>query len=550
MAEDWQMPSLDPNQLAPQEVSGQYPPPLPSKAELEALLRKPAGFDHLTRKRFDLFVGRVFTHLKPTEAFSNNWLVQTMTWHLTEVMEGREKRLIINVPPRQLKSICTSVAYPAFMLGQNPTNTFILVCYSRELGEKMMLDLRSVLRSDWYKRVFPNTKLRRDTAGEVITTKGGGVNMTSVHGTLTGRGAGTIIVDDPIKAADAQSEAERNRTNQWMLETLFSRLDEKQHGKIIIAMQRLHENDVIGHLTQNDDHGWTILKVPAIANEAAAHPVLRPLGLNTNDDQHASHHRREVGDVIDPSRESVETLEQLRKDLGNLTFSAQYQQDPVLADGNLVKPSWFRSYMQGSVSPKEIQAGQADAAHGEEIHAPVALPTRFDAIVASWDTASSAGLNNDYSVGTIWGVLEHNYFLLDLYRIKATYPDLKRMMVDRAKLHKVNLVLLEKADSGRNLFHDMRRDRTKGFDIQAIPPESSKENRLSACSAIIEQGRVYLPTMAEWKSALLSELSTFPNSKHDDQVDSVSMFLNFMRTRRSSDPLQYDEKGSRVRRRR
>lgn len=486
-----------------------------TRHDIRSALLRPSIFGELLTARLDFFVAKVFQHLKPETEYSPGWLVSTMSWHLTEALVGREQRLIINVPPRHLKSICASVAFPAFVLGDDPRRTIILVCYSQELGEKMMRDLRSVMESEWYREHFPKTRLQKKTASELTTTRTGGVNMTSTHGTLTGRGADYIILDDPIKAGDVQSTAERNRTNEWLHNTLFSRLDNKTSGRIIIAMQRLHEDDVTGFLTAPPDHTWTVLKVPAIAVEDQEMPIL-PIQGRTS-------FIRARGSVIDEARESVETLDRIRSDIGSLNFAAQYQQDPIAHDGNLVRTDWFGAYD-----------------HTDK-------PERFDAIVASWDTASAAGANNDYSAGTIWGILGNRYYLLQAYRERLTYPALRQRIEDVRNLWNVNLILLENADSGRNLYHDLRGSRRD--HIRAIAPRGNKEDRLAASSAVIEEGRVFLPNEASWRRDLLNELTAFPNTRHDDQVDSVSMFLNFMRNKPDG-TLQYTDAGCLVRQRR
>ncbi|WP_054000524.1 phage terminase large subunit [Ahrensia marina] len=470
-----------------------------SDQTIEQLLKQRPAFNHLLSTQFDFFVMKTFQQLKQSTPLERNWLIGTMAWHLNEVYLGKQRRLIINVPPRHLKSICASVAFPAFVLGNNPSKTFILATYSYDLGKKMMRDLRSVMESNWYRQVFPNTELRKNTEAEFTTSKHGGVNMTSVNGTLTGRGADFIIVDDPIKAAEIQSTAERNRANEWFQSTLFTRLDDKQKGSIILAMQRLHEDDVTGYLTDDTTHKWTILKVPAIATEDQSYPILNRGNFCT--------FNRKVGSVISHKRENLETVQRTRQEIGSLNFEAQYQQEPISHDGNLVQLNWFKSYT--SCEKRE----------------------HFDAVVASWDTASASGANNDYTVGTIWGIKDKYYYLLDLYRLKATYPGIKARITETQRLWNVNVTLLEKADSGRNLYADLRRIGESQY--RAITPRGSKEDRLAACSALIEEGRVFLPDEADWKSTLIHELLSFPNTRYDDQVDSVTLFLNYMRNSRN-----------------
>ena len=453
-----------------------------------------AVLEALLTRRLDAFIAKTFQHLNDGQNVKPNWLLGTMAWHLDQVERVELKRLIINVPPRHLKSISASVAFPAFVLGRNPGTTFTLVCYSQELGEKMMRDLRNVLSSPWFRRAFPELRLTKNNQSEIVTDRNGGVNMTSVEGTLTGRGSDIIIVDDPIKPGDVQSEAERKRVNEWFSNTLFSRLNDKKTGRIVVAMQRLHEDDVTGYLTASPGHGWTVLKAPAIAELESIHPLIGK----------SKPYIRLAGSVIDPDREDHETLAQLQRDLGSLVFSAQYQQEPLPRLGNLVKRAWFKTYSLDE------------------------LDREFDAVVVSWDTASAANDNNDFSVGSFWGVKDNRYYLLRVYRERLEYPALRRLILEVVHRHGAGRVLLEKADSGRNLYSDLtERDRHNRY--RTVNPKGSKEDRLSACSAIIEEGRVYLPESADWLPAFLSEVTGFPSTKHDDQVDSLSQFLNHMR---------------------
>jgi hypothetical protein len=191
------------------------------------------------------FVQKVFETVNPGVTFSRNWSTEAVAHALQKVASGATTRLIINIPPRNLKSICTSVALPAFLLGHNPTKKVICVSYSDDLAAKFSNDCRAVMRAAWYQQTFPRTRIdkAKDTESEVRTTERGYRLATSVGGTLTGRGGDIIIIDDPIKPQDAQSKSVREKTIQWYENTLLSRLDDKVHGSIVIVMQRLHLDD-------------------------------------------------------------------------------------------------------------------------------------------------------------------------------------------------------------------------------------------------------------------------------------------------------------------
>lgn len=442
----------------------------------------------LLRQNLDPFIEKTFRTVCPGESYLHNWHLDVIAWHLALAAEGQIKRLIINLPPRSLKSICASVALPAWMLGRDPRRRILCVSYSEDLGRKHARDCRAVMEADWYKTVFPKTRIdpRKNTEHEVATTGKGFRLVSSVGGTLTGRGGEIIIIDDPIKPQDAMSNAEREKVNAWYDNTLYSRLDNKNEGVIVIVMQRLHVDDLVGHVLGKED--WTVIELPAIAEE--------PQRLYFGDGSYVD---RPQGNVLHPERESEETLDRIRRTIGSVNFAAQYQQRPLPEEGNKVKRQWFRRY---KVEPPRES---------------------FELIVQSWDTASETGDANDYSVATTWGVKGKEYYLLDVRRDRWSFPDLVKMVVRHARHYQANAVLVEAADSGRALHQTLVRE----TDIRpiAVKPRLEKATRLSQQSVQIEQGRVYLPEDAPWLAEFEREVLSFPLGRHDDQVDSMTQFL-------------------------
>jgi hypothetical protein len=209
-------------------------------------------FDTITRLHLGVFVQRVFAELNPGVAYLDNFHIQIIVNELEKTRLGELQRLAFALPPRSLKSIIISVAFPAWLLGHDPTARIICVSYGQDLADKMAHDCRQVMQSDWYRRLFPATVLapKRQSLGAFETTLGGGRFSTSVGGVTTGFGGDFIIVDDPMKPEEALSDADRRRANDWIQHTLFTRLNDKRRGVIIIVMQRLHEDDVIGNLME------------------------------------------------------------------------------------------------------------------------------------------------------------------------------------------------------------------------------------------------------------------------------------------------------------
>jgi predicted phage terminase large subunit-like protein len=434
------------------------------------------------------FVRKVFVTLEPGRAFDPNWHLEAIAHQLERVRRGEIKRLIINMPPRSLKSITASVAFPAFVLGHNPTRRIICVSYSGGLATKLANDFRAVIEARWYRELFPGTRIgQKDSENEIELTARGSRLATSVCGTLTGRGGDLIIIDDPLKSDDAYSETKRNAANEWFKNTLLSRLDDKRTGAIIIVMQRVHMDDLTGFVTSQSDE-WEVLNLPAIAEIDEIIPI-----------SDTKVHRRRVGEALSRVREPLSVLENMKAQLGSDAFSAQYQQMPVPPGGAMIKRHWIQRYVE--------------------------LPLRRERslILQSWDTASKGGPENDFSVCTTWFIShDKRWYLIDVWRKRVDYPELKAAVRNLASEHAANRVLVEDAGAGTSLVQELRGE-VDG--ILAVIADHNKITRMSVVSAKFESGLVFLPERAPWLADLEAELFAFPGSRHDDQCDSVSQAL-------------------------
>jgi predicted phage terminase large subunit-like protein len=453
-----------------------------------------AVLDAVLRTDFTAFIQKAFATVSPGDAFASNWHIEAMAHELNKLMRNETRHLIITIPPRHLKSICTSVALPAYILGQDPTKRIICVSYSQELAVKHANDCRIVMNSEWYRRAFPRTRIdpSKNTETEFMTTQRGFRLSTSVGGTLTGRGGGLIIIDDPIKPADAMSDTTRQRLIDWYGTTLLSRLDDKEKGAIVLVMQRLHVGDLAGHLL--DGGGWRHLNLPAIADMEQSIEI-GPGRLHT----------RKVGDLLHPARESRQTLDAMKVAMGSATFSAQYQQSPIPPGGHMIDWNWFSWF-----EPDNELA--------------------VDDVVISWDTAMKPTELADYSVGTVWGRKGDLYYLVDVIRVRLDYPALRRKVIEVYQRWRWQdpTILIEDAGSGTSLYQDLYE---QNIPAMAIKPEGDKVMRMSAQTAKIEAGAVHLPRHAPWLDDLRTELLAFPQGVHDDQVDSISQALNWMSSR-------------------
>ncbi|MCC6947026.1 MAG: phage terminase large subunit [Bradyrhizobiaceae bacterium] len=461
------------------------------RATLAAALRQDLG----------TFVAKVFRTVSPGDLYQHNWHIDAVAYALLQVHCGETLRLIITQPPRSLKSICASVAFVAWALGHEPSKRFACLSYSQELAGTFARQFRAVVTSDWYRALFPHVQFVKDTESECVTTLGGGRIAVAVGGSFTGRGADVIIVDDPIKAEEAQSEKARSFLNDYYGSTLLSRLDDKGQGAIILVMQRLHEDDLAGKLLR--DGGWSHLDLPAIAQEDQEIAI----GPGTV-------HRRKKGEILHPERESLALLEAIKREMGSLAFSAQYLQRPVPLEGNLIKRSWLKSYDE---TPKRGPGVQ---------------------IVQSWDVASTTAATSDWSVCTTWAIVRRDYYLLHVWRGRLEFPHLKQKLIALARENPPNRILIERAGPGLHLIQELRANPTPGVPMPiGIAPEGDKLMRMEAQSARFEAGQVYLPPEATWLSEFLLELLGFPNARQDDQVDSVSQFLNWVEANRVLSPV-------------
>jgi predicted phage terminase large subunit-like protein len=274
--------------------------------------------------------------------------------------------------------------------------------------------------------------------------------------------------------------------NTWYDNTLRSRLNRQEQGAIVIVMQRLHADDLVAHLQETE--AWDVLSFPAIAEKDERYEIVTPYGRRTI--------RRPTGEILHPALVSADTLNTLRNTMTEYNFAAQYQQDPQPPSGLIVRRNWLRFYTEAE------------------------KPESFDQIVQSWDTANKVTELSDYSACTTWGLKGQYMYLLDVFRRKMEFPELKRMVRELATLWRADVVLVEDKSSGTQLIQELRAD---GFSkAQAAPPsDSDKVMRLRAQTAKIEGGFARFPRRAQWLDPYLLELTTFPNAKNDDQVDST-----------------------------
>lgn len=439
---------------------------------------------------FDAFLHYAFLSLNQGSVFLSNWHINAICEHLAAIEAGQIKRLIINMPPRYLKSLTVSVAWPAWLLGQSPARRIIVASYAEKLSLKHSLDTRHLIAQAWYQRAYPELEimLGQNEKHKFVTTQQGFRLAASVGGTLTGEGGDILIVDDPINPLNAESEATREKANRWFEHTFSSRLNNKKSGAIIVVMQRLHADDLTGYLMKKG--GWHVLDLEAIAT-------------NT---QWLAGHIRHRGHALHPAREDLQQLEKTKHEMGSHVFSAQYQQRPRPQEGAMLRRHWLRYD-----DPLPLADGQ---------------------IVQSWDTAIKAGKDNDPSVCITAQIVDGECYVLEVLRQRLEYHELRREVLRTAEKWNPHAILVEDKASGQSLLQDLKQ--ASGLPLIPILPKQDKLTRFAAITPLIEAGRFVLPKQAHWLADFENELLAFPSVKHDDQVDALSQLLGWWQQRNHS----------------
>ncbi len=456
----------------------------------------PAEYDAILRMDFLSFLIRSFYELNPQGNLIEGRYIDLLAARLQSFYKSGQKRVIINLPPRTLKSIAASIALVAWILGHDPSKQIICASYGQDLADKLARDCSLLMSSPFYRRLFPRAVISplKNSVNDFMTTTQGFRMSTSVNGVLTGRGADIIILDDILKPSDALSETQRRAANEWYFNTLLSRLNSKENGQILIVMQRLHQDDLVGEVMEREQ--WDLLCLPAIAQEEEKHVIDGPFGKSL--------FKRKPGEALHPERDTVETYKTIQESIGDYNFQSQYQQSPISREGGIVKRDWLRDYE------------------------PDQKPERFTFVLQSWDTANKNGDANDYSVCTTWGLYNAHFYLLDVYRKRLNYPNLKKAVAQLSKRFGPSKVLIEDKSSGTALIQELKSEGVFRIEPYIVPPGSDKYFRFAAQTIKFESGKVLLPRQASWLDEYVREITGFPGARYDDQVDSTAQALEYL----------------------
>jgi predicted phage terminase large subunit-like protein len=403
-----------------------------------------------------------------------------------EIAEGKTKRLIINMPPRHTKSEFASFMLPAWFLGKFPGKKIIQCSNTAELAVGFGRKVRNLVDSEVYAKIFPNVALRSDSkaAGRWSTNANGEYFAIGVGGTVTGKGADLLIIDDPHSEQEAALASADpsvfDKVYEWYTSGPRQRL--QPGGSIVVVMTRWSKRDLTGKIlqamTDRDGDEWEIIELPAIL------PSEKPLW---------------------PEFWSYDELSKLRIELPLSKWSAQYQQNPTSEEGALIKREWWMEW-----EPEN--------------------PPYCQFVIQSWDTAFTKNERSDYSACTTWGVFykdenenDPHIILLDALKERMEFPELKARAFEYYQEWQPDAFIVEAKASGAPLIFELRR---MGIPVQEFTPTrgNDKISRLNSVSDLFASGKVWAPRK-RWAEEVIEEMAAFPNSDHDDLVDSSTQAL-------------------------
>jgi predicted phage terminase large subunit-like protein len=413
-----------------------------------------------------------------------------VAWHLERVASGEVKRLVVALPPRHLKTFLASICLAAWILAHDSSAKILIVSYGQELAEKIAYEIRDILQSEWFRRLFKTRIAKnRKKVRDFVTTDGGGVRSVSIEGGVTGLGADFIIVDDPVQIKDSANIKQLERINDLFDSEVRTRLNHPKKGAIVIVAHRLAEDDLPGHVLQ--ERGWREARLPLIAKRARTYVTDDGLVWT-----------RRKGELLRPDAFTRQDIERLRR-MKRPDFETLQQQNPGVRDGLRIKAEHFGRFSHGTV-PSDL------------------------AVILSIDPGQKGGPANSCSVVQAWGFHQDRFLLLDQWREQARYSELRSHVSLFIRRYRPSLVLIEATGQGPALSSEIRPQ--TGMQVMQVTPIDPKVKRLRRHQRLIRSGKLWLPEGAAWAEDFVSEATLFPYAPYDDQVDAMTQFLDWATT--------------------
>jgi predicted phage terminase large subunit-like protein len=445
------------------------------------ILKKQIEFIKLCQDNFLIFVRAMWPDFicrdtKDPARFGHHQIIAN---EFESIATGKHNRLIVNMPPRHTKSEFASYLFPAWMIGRNPKMKLMQVSHNAELATRFGSKVRNLMETEDYKSIFGDVKLREDSKakGRWETNHGGEYFAAGVGGSITGRGADLLIIDDPHTEQDSMSDSAMDRTFDWYSSGPRQRL--QPGGSIVVVMTRWATDDLTGRLIKSQSEPksdkWRTISFPAIL---------------------------ESGNPVWPEYWKLEELESVKASVSTKNWNAQYMQDPTSEEGAIIKRDWWQDWEY------------------EKIPA-------LKHVIQSYDTAFSKKETADYSAITTWGIFqpaegyEDCIILLDAMKGRYDFPDLKNLALEQYKYWQPETVIIEAKATGQPLIHELRKAGIPVIDY--IPAKGrDKHTRINSVAPVFESAMVYAPLHEKFAQEVIEECAAFPNGQYDDYVDSMT----------------------------
>jgi predicted phage terminase large subunit-like protein len=452
-----------------------------------------------------------------------NWHIDAISEHLEAVARGEIRKLVINIPPGHAKSIIVAVMWPAWMWIWKPEWRALFSSYAQELANRDSVRCRDVISSPWYQEQFaPRWRLKGDqnVKSYFANSRQGFRLSLSASGKTTGHRGDTIIVDDPMNAGDRHSKLKRDKVIDWWDRSMSSRLNDKRTGARIVIMQRLHEDDLTGHILKKG--GYEVLCLPSEfdPDRRAVTYIFLPNGERK---ELFRDPRAERGELLFPSLFTPEVIAEAKVDLAD-DFHAQHQHNPTPAEGGMFKKHYWRywHYEGHPLPPVKVQLPD-----GTILEVPsVPLPKTFQRMIQSWDMAFKGKDSSDYVAGQVWGQKGADKFLLEQVRDQLGFDGTVKAVKDTTKRHPLaRAKYVEDKANGPAVIDHLKHEIS---GLVAVEPRGSKEARAWTAEPDIKAGNVYLPhpAIASWVPDYIAEFAAFPKGAKDDQVDATTQALD------------------------
>lgn len=484
----------------------------------------------LAKKSLVEYIKQAWHIVEPANKYIHGWHIDAIADHLEAATRGEIRNLIINIPPRHAKSLLCCVFWQTWVWTTKPVTRWLYSSYGENLAIRDSLKCRRIIQSPWYQTNFgevfaltgdQNQKTRFDN------DKTGYRIATSVGGMGTGEGGDFIVVDDPLKQADAHSAPARLSVIDWWDNTMSTRGNNPEQVVKVVIMQRLHEQDLTGHLLDKmkaDGQHYEHLCLPA-----EYEPTSRTTAIGWKDP------RTEPGQLLWPERFTPNALSGLKKDMSSYAVAGQLQQRPAPDQGGIFKKKDWRYWKPKGVTLPPVLI-QLEDNQVLEIDA-IDLPDTFDEMIQSWDMAFKETRSSDFVAGQVWGRVGTFKYMLDYFKERADINDSIRAVTRFAeKWPNAHAKLVEDKANGPAVI-DLLRGKVDG--LIAVEPEGGKVARAHAASPSVESGNVYLPhpVLYNWVNSFIENCAAFPNAAHDDDVDTFTQAMARWSSRPSADKL-------------